>query len=336
MKQTEGPDWLLFLLGDAGSQSANRVRVWRALKALGPAIVRDGVYLLPYRPELEPELNEQQVEVRRGGGQAYIFAIPSADDDAPRLRALFDRTAEFAALAQAARAFDSDDASEKNETEARRALRSLQREFATLASTDYFPNAGQSEAREALTAAEEAFVQRFSPGEPHPAQREIARLDRAEYQHRLWATRERLWVDRIASAWLIRRFIDPHATFRWFADVRDCPPDALGFDFDGAAFTHVGKAVTFEVLMHSFSLSDDCGLVRMAKMVRSLDIPGSPRSPEAAGFEALLTGAREQCVTDDDLLGALSPPMNFLYAAFSHNALDDRNGDAGDTETMET
>ncbi len=143
-----------------------------------------------------------------------------------------------------------------------------------------------------------------------------------------------MWVDRVASAWLIRRFIDPRATFRWLSNARDCPPDALGFDFDGATFTHVDEAVTFEVLMRSFSLEDDLGLVGMAKMVRSLDIPASPRSAEAAGFEALLTGAREQCATDDDLLDALSRPMEFLYAAFSRNALGHRN-DAGDT-TMET
>ncbi len=332
MKHTDGA-WLLFLLAEAGPKSADRVRVWRALKALGPAVIRDGVYLLPLRKEIEGELAEQQIEVRRGGGQAFIFPVPNVGGDTPVLQALFDRNADFTTIGEAARAFATD-VPQISETDARRALRALQREFAALVATDYFPNSAQDDARAALHAADEAFMVRFSPGEPHPANREIVRLDRAAYQGRIWATRPRLWVDRVASAWLIRRFIDPRATFRWLSDVRDCPPDALGFDFDGATFTHVDEAVTFEVLMHSFSLGDDLGLVGMAKMVRSLDISASPRSAEAAGFEALLTGAREQCATDDDLLDALSRPMEFLYTAFGRNALGDRNDIAGDT-TME-
>jgi hypothetical protein len=75
-----------------------------------------------------------------------------------------------------------------------------------------------------------------SPGEPQPAVGRIARRDRMQYQGRLWATRRHLWVDRVASAWLIQRFIDPSARFVWLDTPADCPSDALGFDFDGATF----------------------------------------------------------------------------------------------------
>ena len=202
-------------------------------------------------------------------------------------------------------------------TEARRALIALQRDYKTLVATDYFPDRAQDEAKAALSFAEAAFEQRFSAGEPHAEHRDVPRLDRASYQHRVWATRERLWVDRIASAWLIRKFIDPEATFRWLADVRDCPAEALGFDFDGATFTHIGELVTFEVLLHAFDLAGNDALLRLAAMVHALDLAGTTYSPEAAGFETLLTGARARSTTDDDLIGAVFPMLDLLYAGLS-------------------
>jgi hypothetical protein len=323
--------WLLFLLTEAASDGSGRVRVWRALKALGPAILRDGVYLLPARPSLAASLKQRVLEVKRAGGQAFIFAFEAAADDELVLRRLMDRTADFASFVEAIRRFENDEFPELGETEARRGLRALQRDYKSLTATDYFPTRARDEAETALAHADALFTQRFSPGEPHTAQRDVPRLDRAQFQNRIWVTRQRLWVDRVASAWLIRTFIDPQATFRWLSDVRDCPPDALGFDFDGATFTHVGDAVTFEVLMRSFALDDDRGLELLGEMVRSLDIASAPRNAEAAGFEAILTGAREQCATDDELLDAIAGPLAFLHAAFARRANGAVRHDPDDT-----
>jgi hypothetical protein len=126
------------------------------------------------------------------------------------------------------------------------------------------------------------------------------------------------WVDRVASAWLIKKFIDPQASFRWLAKPSDCPRKALGFDFDGAAFTHVGERVTFEVLMLSFGLENDAALERMAALVRSLDMGsvGAGVVAEAAGFEAVLAGARERLADDDALLDAIGGVLDSLYAHF--------------------
>lgn len=322
--------WLVFLLTEAGSGGSGRVRVWRALKALGPVVLRDGVYLLPERANLEASLKQQVLEVKRGGGQAFVFGFDAVEDDELVFRSLLDRTAAFAALVDAVRRFENDEFPALGETEARRGLRALQREFKALTATDYFPTRASDEAEAAIAHADAIFTQRFSPGEPHAAQRDIPRLDRADFQNRLWATRQRMWVDRVASAWLIRTFIDPQATFRWLADVRDCPPHALGFDFDGATFTHVGDSVTFEVLLQSFGLGDDRGLVLLGEMVRSLDITGAPRSAEATGFEAILTGARERCATDDELLAAIAGPLTFLHAAFARRANGPVRGDSDD------
>ena len=112
----------------------------------------------------------------------------------------------------------------------------------------------------ALADAEAAINARFAPDEPHAARRKILQRNRKDYRGRTWATRERLWIDRVASAWLIRRFIDPEAKFVWLKRVKDCPKRAVGFDFDGAEFTHADSKVTFEVLVASFGLNQDVGL----------------------------------------------------------------------------
>lgn len=150
----------------------------------------------------------------------------------------------------------------------------------------------------------------------------IERLDTADYQHRTWATRKNLWVDRLASAWLIRRFIDPQARFRWLARIEDCPKKALGFDFDGAAFTHVvspgAERVTFETLMASFGLEDDQGLRRLGAMVHALDVGGG-QAPEAPGFELMLRGLKARVADDDQLLAEGGRLLDDLYAALAAN-----------------
>jgi hypothetical protein len=119
----------------------------------------------------------------------------------------------------------------------------------------------------------------------------------------------------MASAWLIRRFIDPAARFRWLTRPADCPKRALGFDFDGATFTHVGDLVTFETLMASFGLGDDPGLRRLATVVHALDIGGEPVA-EAHGLEAVMAGARERIDDDDLLLAEMSNVLDSLHAHF--------------------
>jgi len=130
-----------------------------------------------------------------------------------------------------------------------------------------------------------------------------------------WVTREHPKIDRIACPWLIRRFIDPEARFVWIQTPQDCPVDAIGFDFDSAAFTHTDHRVTFEVLLASFDLTVDPALTRLGVLVHSLDVGGVP-IPEAAGFEAILTGVRASCTDDDQVLAAMMPVLDALYTAF--------------------
>jgi hypothetical protein len=129
-----------------------------------------------------------------------------------------------------------------------------------------------------------------------------------------WATRQRPWVDRLASAWLIRRFIDPQARLLWLASPEDCPTDALGYDFDGATFSHIGNRVTFEVLAVSFNLEQPA-IKRLGMLVHYLDVGGvAPR--EASGVESVLAGLRETLRDDDHLLAAACAIFDSLLIIF--------------------
>lgn len=164
----------------------------------------------------------------------------------------------------------------------------------------------------------QALDARFSRGEPvAQAPHGIPRLDPRKFRGKRWATRARPWVDRLACAWLIRRFVDPEARFVWLADpagATPAPRGALGFDYDGARFTHVGSRVSFEVLAASFGLDTDPRLQRIARAVHFLDIGGIP-VPEAAGLEAVLSGLREVHADDDQLNLAAASVFDALYAA---------------------
>lgn len=151
----------------------------------------------------------------------------------------------------------------------------------------------------------------FSPDEPTARQAGIPHLDRADYLGRTWATRARPWVDRLASAWLIRRHIDPQAQMMWLATPEDCRADWLGFDFDGAAFSHVGAKVTFETLLASFGLDGDPALVKLGELVHCLDVGGLPVA-DAAGIETLLAGLRSAYTDDDALLGEAAKIFDLL------------------------
>lgn len=308
--------WLLLIITLPGQNATLRMRLWRAVKALGAAVLRDGAYLLPASEIAAQGLQEQAEEVIAAGGTAYLIPFTSGDvPQAEAFRALFDRTEDYAAFLAKLDEFKRGLSGGK-ETEARRRLAQLRREFETLSATDYFPGQARVQAQGALAEAEAAVNARFAPDEPTAAPGSIQRRDKADYQGRLWATRERLWVDRVASAWLIRRFIDPDARFLWLKEPQDCPPEAVGFDFDGAEFTHLGARITFEVLMASFDLDEDRALRRIGALVHYLDVGGIP-VPEATGFAAILAGARA-CLPDDDaLLDEVGRVLDHLYMAYT-------------------
>jgi hypothetical protein len=154
----------------------------------------------------------------------------------------------------------------------------------------------------------------LSPDEPSPSSAFIPSLSIADYQGRTWATRKRPWVDRLATAWLVQRFVDGSPTFLWLSDPRKCPRAALGYDFDGATFTHVGELVTFEVVARSFGLDKDTAVAQLARLVHAIDV-GGIFLDEAPGLEMVVRGLQAQHADDDDLLQAAIGLFDTLYAA---------------------
>jgi len=306
--------WLVFIMSQPGKSPTPRIRLWRLLKGLGAAVLRDGVYLLPHREPLQQALAEQVQVVQTLGGVAYLLEVEPVTAMDAHFRGLFDRSEDYATLLTAIAQLRVTLA-QTTEAQARRLLQQARREYEALVAIDYFPGPAQAQSAQALAEAEAAVTRHFSPDEPLPLHTRIRQLERTAYRGKRWATRYRVWVDRVASAWLIRRFIDPEARFVWVQAPQECPTDAIGFDFDGATFTHTKHRITFEVLLASFDLAMDPALTRLGVLVHSLDVGGVP-VPEASGFEAILTGVRSSCANDDQVIAAMTPVLDALYAAF--------------------
>ena len=308
--------WSVLFLTLPTQPNAVRLRVWRALKALGCGSLRDGAYVLPmaHAGLFDP----LAAEVSAHGGQASVFELSTRDEaKQAELLALFDRTETYSQWRTDAQLLVAA-LPALAETEARRRLRSTAEALQAIRRIDYCPGEAANQAQGEFDALRQALDARYSRGEPvAQTPHGIARLDARRYQGKRWATRTRPWVDRLACAWLIRRFIDPGARFVWLADpagTTPAPRGALGFDYDGARFTHVGSRVSFEVLMASFALDADARLLRIARAVHFLDTGGIP-VPEAAGLELVLSGLREMHADDDLLCLSAAAVFDALYVA---------------------
>ncbi|CAO1659794.1 MULTISPECIES: chromate resistance protein ChrB domain-containing protein [Pseudomonadota] len=304
--------WLLLILSLPTENATVRMRAWRSIKAWGAASLRDGVYLLPARPDHVEKLEAVAHDVREAGGIAHV--LPTDGPEAHEFPTLFNRSDDYGALHSAIAELRATLVPE-SAMEVMKETRKLRKRFIRLSQIDFFPGAARDRVDRALQELETDANRVMSPDEPLPAAGSIALLERADYQGRIWATRHRPWVDRLASAWLIKRFIDPKARFLWLGSPDDCPEEALGFDFDGATFTHVADKVTFETLLASFDLRT-VALQRIGELVHYLDV-GGHQPPEAAGVECVLMGLRESHSDDDQLLLAASAVFDSLYTSYT-------------------
>lgn len=294
--------------------STMRMRVWRALKETGCGVLRDGVYVLPDNAPSRRTLPRIEGEIRAAGGFAMAVGLQvKKNGQAAQVRKLFDRSAQYGELVQRVRA-TAKALPRLGHRKAQTAVQRLERSFEELAAIDFYPGQAKRQAGAAVEGLRKTLREAYSRGEPRSARRHLRLADKRRYQNRVWATRKAPWVDRLASAWLIRRFIDPKARFAWIAAPRERPRKAVGFDFDGAEFTHIGNRVTFEVLLASFDLEHDPALAALAGVVHYLDVGGVPVA-EAKGIEMLLRGAREKARSDDALLAEAMRVFDLVYSA---------------------
>jgi hypothetical protein len=293
--------------------STLRMRVWRALKDTGCGVLRDGVYVLPAGATV---LGDMESKIRSAGGFAMTLEMKvKGSEQLAHVRGLFDRSADYGELVRTMAAAKRSLA-RLGARKAQTAVRRLRRAFERLSRIDFFPGQAKIQAAEAMSSLERQLEETYAQGEPQPSKKRLRPVDPARYRKRVWATRADLWVDRLASAWLIKRFIDREAKFMWLERPRDRPKRSIGFDFDGAEFTHSGNRVTFEVLAASFGLDKDTALAAIGSAVHFLDIGGIPVA-DARGLETMLRGIKEKARGDDALLAESMRILDLLYSAYT-------------------
>jgi hypothetical protein len=308
--------WLLLAATLPATPSALRVRVWRALKATGAGMLRDGVYVLPASAPSAASLRDLEQTIAEAGADAHLLDVDARDAaQEAAFRQLFDRTEAWTELTAAIRSANAA-LRQTGDADLPKVLRPLDQQAAAIHAIDFFPGDTAAKAQAALDALHRAVAARLAPDEPNPDARALEALDVEDFQGRTWATRRRPWIDRLGTAWLVKRFIDRDPRFTWLADSRKCPKSALGYDFDGARFTHVGELVTFEVVARSFDLDADPAIARLAALVHYVDVGGMPVD-EAPGLERIVRGLQSLHADDDDaLLEAALPIFDALHAAF--------------------
>ena len=296
--------------------STVRMRVWRALKSTGCGVLRDGVYVLPKDAATAPALPEVEAQVRSAGGFGMIVDLDlRTAAQAGEVRKLFDRSKEYGELV--AQIHDAKAGLAKlDKRKADGVGERLRRAFDEVATIDFYPGEAKAQAEQALEAFRQEAQRLHARGEPQALRGRVRRVEREKYRARVWATRKSPWIDRLASAWLIKRFIDKAARFAWIESPRRLPKNAVGFDFDGAEFSHVESRVTFEVLLAAFGLDADPALARIGAAIHFLDAGGIPVA-EATGLETVLRGVTDKARNDDDAAAKAASVFDYLYSAYS-------------------
>src|SRR3954452_6962316 len=242
--------WLLLIHQLPARPAYLRVKVWRRLQALGAVAIKNAVYALPEGERAREDFEWLLREIATGGGEAFVCEARLVDGLTDReVRAMFDRArdADYEDLARQARDLAGtlgEEPSAERRAEARPQLARLKARLAQVAAIDFFGAPG-SQAAEGLLTALEVRLREDGPGEPATPADDLGPLT-----GRTWVTRRGVHVDRIASAWLVRRFVDPEAAFRFVPAKGYVPePGELLVDMFGGEFTHERDRCSFEVLL---------------------------------------------------------------------------------------
>jgi hypothetical protein len=314
--------WLLLIHQIPPKPDYLRVKIGRRLQRVGAAAVKNSVYALPDGDQSVEDFQWIRREIVDGGGDASVCRAAFIDGlTDEQLRDVFRaaRDADYEEIAEAARALQSAARGRQPDSSAARRddddLGRLRKRFAAVAAIDPGP------AADAALRAIEAQLRPIDVRQPAGA----PGADRGKYRARTWVTRTGVFVDRIASAWLIRRFIDPDARFRFVSpDTYRATPNELRFDMFEGEFTHEGDRCTFETLLDRFSLRADPALATIGEIVHDIDIKdGKYDRPETPGVESLLTGIARSTADDEERVQHGSALFTALYASVRGAAPDE-------------
>lgn len=287
-------EWLVLVHQIPPKPAYFRVKISRRLARIGAVALKNSVYLLPATDSCQEDFQWVLREVKAEGGEATLLRAEVLDGlETDQVRALFnsERERDYQELLAQARTLVDQLQTELASQEALSSqpieveLARLERRLAEVGARDFFGAQGGALVSALLLEARQHLAPTPPPSSP------LLDQYKNQYKQRTWVTRQNIHVDRIASAWLIRHYIDPEATFKFVALKGYTPEHTdVGFDMFEAEFTHEGNACTFEVLLKRFGL-DQPGLSAIAELVHDLDIKDERYNrPETAGFAALING----------------------------------------------
>ena len=321
MSISDPPRWLMLIHQLPAKPAYARVKVWRRLQALGAVTVKGSVYALPANGETREDFAWLAKEIVESGGEAIVCeaALVEGLSDS-ELQGLFDsaRDEDYTRIAGeardvAARLRDepADDALADAATQAAR----LRKQLDAVVAIDFFGAEARATAEGLVAGLETALKQE---GDDMPDSKTAAAPPAGALKDRVWVTRQGVQVDRIASAWLIRRFIDPGARFKFVPGTGYAPqPGELRFDMFEGEFTHVGDRCTFEVLIGHVNLGDPA-LAAIGEIIHDIDLKdGKYGRAEAAGVRSLIAGIAASSSDDEERIARGTVLLDDLYRSFA-------------------
>lgn len=306
--------WLILVHQLPPRPSNLRVRVWRRLQQVGAVVLRNSLYVLPATDETREDFNWVREEITACGGQVSVLEAAAVDgytegELVQQFRTLRTRDYEELAAEIRSAAGTADKRTRRTPVARERMLRRLRERFNTIQTRDYFAAAGRALVDQALRDLEQAGRAVAAPP--------VTRLRVSDFRRRTWVTRPRPGIDRIACAWLIRRFIAPDAKFAFFDPDRTLRAGQVPFDMPDVEFGHHASDCTFETLMRRFNIAD-AGVLSLSRVVHDLDLKEARHGmPECAAVSRLVDGLRATYEKDADLLEHGIVLIEALYRSFA-------------------
>lgn len=321
MAQTNAERWLLLIHQIPPKPTYFRVKIWRRLQQLGAVAIKNSVYVLPRNDQAYESFQWIMREIIQGKGDASICGATFIDGLADhQIETLFSnaRNTEYTELTESTRktltAFPGKSKlTDEKRKEIESELARLKKRLSEISAIDFFGASGR-EAADGLIGAIENRLHATAPGTAIIGK---APVSPAELRGRTWVTRRGIHVDRIASAWLIRRFIDSDAKYKFVDGKAYKPaPRDLRFDMFEAEFTHEGDLCTFEVLIARTNLTDSA-LQEIAQIIHDIDLKdGKYGREDIPGVEQMINGICMAHKTDDARLSRGSAMLDDLYEYF--------------------